>query len=488
MSYSYGEEEEQQSLETTFVQEDVGFDPNVSPGSIDPDDIQANPIGQDIGAFTLDDAVFADNVTTDDELVFAVNLQRPFTRGATSGLWKVGAKYRDKSKDRDDQVFVFEGDDVFLADFLDDFDAGTFLDGRYQIGPFVGAGAARDLLASLESEQDVEEELADYDASEETAAAYGMVELAFAGDLSLLFGARLESTDTSYSAFQLVFDDEGDFAELNPVTGGDSYDELLPMAHLRYAVDEDSNVRLAVTRTLSRPNFSDLAPYELILQEDREIERGNPDLDVTTAWNVDLLYERYFTSVGVLSAGVFYKSLSDVIFLARFEEPFRGEDYDVLQPFNGDDGELTGFELVYQNTFRRLPGALSGLGVYFNYTWADSEGTLPERTVRLPGQADYVGNASISYERRGFSGRLSLNFHGEYLLKVGEEAAEDVFVDERRQLDLSAHQRINDRWSLYLELLNLIDEPFWVYEGVPDRPIQVEYYSWWGTLGFKVSF
>jgi len=247
-------------------------------------------------------------------------------------------------------------------------------------------------------------------------------------------------------------------------------------------------VRLAVTRTLSRPNFSDLAPYELILQEDREIERGNPDLDVTTAWNVDLLYERYFTSVGVLSAGVFYKSLSDVIFLARFEEPFRGEDYDVLQPFNGDDGELTGFELVYQNTFRRLPGALSGLGVYFNYTWADSEGTLPERTVRLPGQADYVGNASISYERRGFSGRLSLNFHGEYLLKVGEEAAEDVFVDERRQLDLSAHQRINDRWSLYLELLNLIDEPFWVYEGVPDRPIQVEYYSWWGTLGFKVSF
>jgi outer membrane receptor protein involved in Fe transport len=453
VSYSYGEEEEQQSLETTFVQEDVGFDPNVSPGSIDPDDIQANPIGQDIGAFTLDDAVFADNVTTDDELVFAVNLQRPFTRGATSGLWKVGAKYRDKSKDRDDQVFVFEGDDVFLADFLDDFDAGTFLDGRYQIGPFVGAGAARDLLASLESEQDVEEELADYDASEETAAAYGMVELAFAGDLSLLFGARLESTDTSYSAFQLVFD-----------------------------------VRLAVTRTLSRPNFSDLAPYELILQEDREIERGNPDLDVTTAWNVDLLYERYFTSVGVLSAGVFYKSLSDVIFLARFEEPFRGEDYDVLQPFNGDDGELTGFELVYQNTFRRLPGALSGLGVYFNYTWADSEGTLPERTVRLPGQADYVGNASISYERRGFSGRLSLNFHGEYLLKVGEEAAEDVFVDERRQLDLSAHQRINDRWSLYLELLNLIDEPFWVYEGVPDRPIQVEYYSWWGTLGFKVSF
>lgn len=453
MSYSYGEEEEQQSLETTFVQEDVGFDPNVSPGSIDPDDIQANPIGQDIGAFTLDDAVFADNVTTDDELVFAVNLQRPFTRGATSGLWKVGAKYRDKSKDRDDQVFVFEGDDVFLADFLDDFDAGTFLDGRYQIGPFVGAGAARDLLASLESEQDVEEELADYDASEETAAAYGMVELAFAGDLSLLFGARLESTDTSYSAFQLVFD-----------------------------------VRLAVTRTLSRPNFSDLAPYELILQEDREIERGNPDLDVTTAWNVDLLYERYFTSVGVLSAGVFYKSLSDVIFLARFEEPFRGEDYDVLQPFNGDDGELTGFELVYQNTFRRLPGALSGLGVYFNYTWADSEGTLPERTVRLPGQADYVGNASISYERRGFSGRLSLNFHGEYLLEVGEEAAEDVFVDERRQLDLSAHQRINDRWSLYLELLNLIDEPFWVYEGVPDRPIQVEYYSWWGTLGFKVSF
>ena len=56
-----------------------------------------------------------------------------------------------------------------------------------------------------------------------------------------------------------------------------------------------------------------------------EIERGNPDLDPTTSWNFDLLYENYFTSVGVVSAGVFYKDLYDYIFLFRSEEDREGE-------------------------------------------------------------------------------------------------------------------------------------------------------------------
>jgi hypothetical protein len=52
----------------------------------------------------------------------------------------------------------------------------------------------------------------------------------------------------------------------------------------------------SITRSLARPNYFQLAPDQLILEEDREIERGNPDLKLTTAWNADVMYERYLQS------------------------------------------------------------------------------------------------------------------------------------------------------------------------------------------------
>ena len=53
------------------------------------------------------------------------------------------------------------------------------------------------------------------------------------------------------------------------------------------------------------------------------------------------------------------------------------------------------------------------------------------------------------------------------------------------QLDFSATWRFSDMWSLSLNLNNLTDEPYRVYEGSPNRPIQEEIYGWWGTIGLK---
>ncbi|MCG8458779.1 MAG: TonB-dependent receptor [Holophagales bacterium] len=213
---------------------------------------------------------------------------------------------------------------------------------------------------------------------------------------SVLAGARWESTDADYRANEVLFDEEGDFAGIRRLTGDDSYDVILPSAHLRYALDGNSNLRIAVTRGLARPDFESLAPFELVNEEDGEIERGNPELDVTTAWNLDLMYERYFRSVGIFSAGVFYKQLRDPIYFFTFEEMRSGEKFDVVQPGNGDDADLLGFELAYQNQIRS--GPLEGLGFYANYTYTDSEATFPERAdTRFPSQAESVYNLASSY-------------------------------------------------------------------------------------------
>ena len=490
-SYHRAKESEPHSVYSIFVQEDVEFDPNVSPGAIDPDNIQANPLNENISEYTLDHLELVDALTEDEDVVAGANLMLPLARG-DRGFWKLGAKYRAKDKFRDNRLDQVEADDdLFLEDFIDpSFDGGSIIDGRYDMGPFQGRSQVDRILGrdDLETEQDLEEELADYDAEENTLAAYAMAQVDVGSQLRFLGGARFESTDARYGANELVFDEEGDPESLTPVEGDNDQSEVLPMAHLVWDLGNESNLRAAATRTLSRPNFSDLAPFQLIVREDQEIERGNPDLDLGTAINLDLLYEKYFTSVGVLSAGVFYKDLADNIFLSRSEEVRDGQIFDVTQPINGDGAELLGAELAYQNRFASLPEPFDGLGIYFNVTLTDSSAQLAGRPdFDLVGQSDSSGNLALSYEKAGFSGRLSLNHHDDYILEVGGEPASDLFVDDHQQLDFSASQRITSKLRIFLELINLTDEPYRVYEGSVDRPTQEEYYSWWGTIGVKVN-
>ena len=481
LAYSSGEEREPDGVDSAYLQEDIEFEPSAG----DPDDIQANPVNEDFAAYELDEVVYYDNKVKEEDIVAALNGTFFFYRDERlSGSFKAGLKYRTKDKQRDNSLFEVDVDDPGFLSALDRRDGRRLFGGRYQVGPFHDAYTFRRLAESGELEADPEEDLADYEATEDTVAGYALGELRLSDHLTTLFGLRYESTKADYLAYRVVFDGDGDFAGIEPTTGSKSTGEPLPSFHLRWALDEKSNLRAAVTRSLARPNFIDIAPYELVLEEDGEIERGNPDLDFTTAWNFDLLYERYLEPLGVVSAGFFYKSIESGIFPFRFEEERDGEDFDVLQPRNGGDAEVSGLELAWQNQFS------SGLGIYFNYTFTDSEVELAERNdkPRLPGQAESVGNFALAYEKSGFSARLSFNFHGEYLAEVGEGEGEDLFVEERLQIDLAASLQLAQRWRLFLELVNIGDEPYEVFQGTADRPVQVEEYSWWATLGMKLDF
>jgi TonB-dependent receptor len=476
---------------SVFIQEDVLFNPNVTPGSINPNNIQTNPLNENINEFLFDEieTEFKDN--TEEDWVAAFDYSRGFFRDASfSGLWKAGVKARFKDKEQDVTVDAWEADDdIFLTSVLSGWTSATeFLGGRYDIGQFQIPQAMRDLVESgaLEGERILEEDLADFNASEDTLAVYGLVDLAIGGKTSFLAGLRVEDTSTDYNAFELFFDDEGDPSALSPVSGGQDYTEWLPMFHLRYAVDEKSNLRAAVTRTLARPNFEDLAPFQLTNFEDEEIVRGNPDLDVTTSWNLDVLFERFLEPLGIVSAGVFYKKLDNIIFISTFEEDFLGDEFDVEMPVNGEQATLLGLEAAYQNKFNKLASPWDGLGLYANYTFSSSDAEYPDRpSTTLQGQAENVGNLALSYEKYGFTTRISANYNSEYILLVGEEEAEDLWLDSHLQFDFLARYQITEKFSVYLEWINIGDEPYRVYEGTSDRPRQEEFYGWWGTIGFR---
>jgi TonB-dependent receptor len=336
-----------------------------------------------------------------------------------------------------------------------------------------------DRSGQLESEANIEADSEDFDLDERVIGGYVMTELNLSEAFMIMPGVRYEYTDAEANGYN--WDSEAE--TLTPTTSDNSYGNIFPHLHMRYRLSEQTNLRAAYSSAIARPGYFSLVPYRI--RDDEDLEIGNPDLDPTTSNNLDLLVEHYDSRIGVLSAGVFYKSISDPIFTFVDENSFGG---DTEQPRNGESGNILGFELSAQQQLNFLPGALGGLGIYANYTFTDSEGTLPDgRTANLAGQADHAFNMALSYERGGFSGQLGFNFRDSYIDAYGDEEAEDEFVGGRHQVDLSASYRVNQRGTIYMELLNLTNQPFVLYQGFEERERQREFYRAWGTIGIRIN-
>jgi TonB-dependent receptor len=265
----------------------------------------------------------------------------------------------------------------------------------------------------------------------------------------------------------------------------------LPDVHVRYAITPETNLRLALTRSLARPNYYDLVPYRAQDDSASTLALGNPALKPTKSWNLDFMAERYLKSVGLLSAGVFYKRLEDYIYVYTFGQTLGDTVYQTTQPLNGEAASIRGLELAMQNRFTKLPSPWDGFGLFANYTFTDSSAAFPGRTgekASLPGQSRHVGNVSLSYEKGGFSGRVSINFHGSYIDQVGASSTLDRFYDTHKQLDASISRTLTPRLRLFLDALNLTNAPLRYYQGDTNHPLQEEHYRWWLNFGVKASF
>jgi len=467
--------------------------------------------------YEFDEFVSGKTYAKDVNKTAKVNIGIPYKAGSTDGLLKFGGKVRlkEKSYDITENVYGWAGGDVTFPGFvegdytLEKFQggpAGTFMEGKYLIQPNADVSKVMDHFNNNQAgyELDVDQKLATeaveaYQAQEDVFAGYAMTKLQME-KLMILGGIRYEATTVNYESQEVLYDFEGELDEIVPVTGGTDYGFILPQLHLKYQANENVNLRFAATRSYARPNFQDIIPAQEIDLNSREGSIGNAALTPVVATNVDFLTEKYFGTVGIISGGVFYKRLNDFIFNRRFEtDSYNGRDFgtevQLTQAQNGESANLFGFEVAYQQNLTFLPGALSGLSIYANYTFTNSNAEIQSRSdvsgvesIRLPGQARNVGNFSLAYDKGRFNVRLSTNFNGEYITEVGDDASEDLFVKDRLQFDASATVTITPKLRFFTEFLNITNQPFEVYQGKEDQYIQREFYSWWTRVGLKFDF
>lgn len=334
---------------------------------------------------------------------------------------------------------------------------------------------------------------------EKILSAYAMATTRFKGG-NIVYGARLEATDYKSKGSGLFTDGLGNTTQ-QPISYADDYVAFLPSLHLNLDLRDDLKLRFSGTTGLSRPTYTEMRASASVYPTDKSVTGGNPQLDPETTWGGDASLEWYYAPASLLSAGVFYRHIKDVIYATTtridggvYLDSAAGEEWRLTGFANGEDGHLSGLEINFIGSAADfLPSPFDGFGLSANITLLDSEFKTNEGTkFSLPGTSESIYNASIYYEKYGLSARLNYQHRDDWLSTTENDSMGEFWAAEKR-VDLSVRYEIpyefaGARTSLFFNGNNLTDETDVRYVGTAATPNQVEAYGAYYLFGVHVDY
>ena len=354
-------------------------------------------------------------------------------------LWKAGAQYRRKERCNRYYSYIFRP-----ADNAQDLD-GNGLELFDNV----------DWVCKTPYSQASQ---LNYDSKEHIGGAYAMVTLKTKlGEL--IAGFRAEHTNQIYTMLQ-------HFRNMGQI-GEQSYWDYLPSASLKWTPTKNMNIRLSYYRSINRPGFYEIVPYQIMGEEYQE--KGNPNLKRARIDNIDLRWEWFPSKTEQILAGVFYKYLKDPIeqvFVTSDGKIGAGTDA-YYMPDNLGNAKNMGFEIDVIKYIRHF-------GIKANYTYTYSKITTSKREYKegsaeyksgvtqsrpLVNQAPHTANISLLYKdtENGWNAQLASSFTGAKLALVSPFKDADQWDKAMFGLDLSAEKQFKNGFSIFFKANNLLD-------------------------------
>ena len=404
---------------------------------------------------------------------------------------KFGGKVSRRKKTNELSAWEVDGGD-FGNPSLGGFTKGGISYPWGSFGPGISTGGIKNFLGGVDLNDYVNEEesrINDFSMHEDINAGY--VQNTFNSGLwRVLVGVRYEGTKFKANGTGI---EDGVFSA---VKADRSYSNWLPALHVRRDLDNDTSVRGAVTNSVVRPTFGQLAPGFVI--DGDEANFGNPNLNPMKSRNYDIGVEKRLGYAGVVSVYGFYKDIKNFVYNTDLAGTGVWAAFDQANTFaNGDTAKVKGIELNYAQSFRHLPAPWNGFLLAANMTFTDSKariegfsgGTAVSRNVSLPNQSDRTANLMLGYETGPWNARIAANFKSKYLLEVTDIASAngDLYADAQTQYDFSMRYNVNKQVQIIFEALNLTDEKYYVYTGRSGLNAQYESYGRTYKLGAKIA-
>ena len=307
-----------------------------------------------------------------------------------------------------------------------------------------------------------------FDATQNIASAYVSEEFQITEKLKSIIGLRFEKFELFYTGTNnqgdLVLEDEK-LLDKN---------DLFPSANFIYALNEESNLRLAYGRTTARPSFKEASITQIFDPISSTIFIGNIDLQPTYVDNLDLRWERFSEKAQMFAVSVFYKNFKDPIELSYFLSAS-----DQFTPRNTGSATVYGAEFEMRKNFGFIGGDdWEDLSFNLNFSIIESKLEMPESeferrvlnaregetisdTRQMQGQSPFLVNFGLNYanDDNGWQTNLYYNVQGKTLQVVGTGDVPDAYTIPFHSLDLIVNKSFGKDFNstINLSVKNILD-------------------------------
>jgi TonB-dependent receptor len=372
------------------------------------------------------------------------------------------SKYSPSGSSFDDQLLLAPSDELFSTEHLGlmsnglggfKLDEATNVDDSYQASAFLNAG-----FVSLDSK--------------------------IGEKIRLVGGVRLESYNQVFNYIE--------FGSNAAKKIDSTVIDLLPSVNLIYSINKKMNIRASIYKTVSRPEFRELAPfsfYNFILDN---IISGSPKLKRAVITNIDLRYE-YFPGEGqIISVSGFYKDFTDPIELInRTGTSGAPELYYTNIPKVTNYGVEAEWRMKLGFLSKQENHPLwSNVTLYTNASIirskVDLSNTIGSGIARpLQGQSPYIANAGLYYAKNDFSISCSYNIVGQRIYIVGNIQEPNVWENGRHIIDLQVAKTFNEKFELKLNVKDLLAQKLIYFQDLNnDRKYTAEADNTWQETSF----
>jgi iron complex outermembrane receptor protein len=289
----------------------------------------------------------------------------------------------------------------------------------------------------------------------------------------------------------------------------ESYSDFLPSANFSFEVADDTFIRVAAARSVTRPRMDQLragaAPsFNPLVCPDVDgngvrdtfidtpdpndacisLSGGNGFLRPYSSASYDLSFEKYFSDAGAISLALFTKNISDYVVdlsqlfenenIARsllgdaFVDDFpQSAELSFNAPENVETAKVEGIELALRLPLDDVFGDMfEGFGLNAAYTYTNTSLAFNSRDIDIPGYSKDTFSGEIYYERDGFKARVNTRHRSGFLSEVpqfdgslvGAQALSETVYDA--QIGYEWDEGPLEGFSINFEAYNITDEPF----------------------------
>ncbi|MGV7209934.1 TonB-dependent receptor [Oxalobacteraceae bacterium A2-2] len=308
------------------------------------------------------------------------------------------------------------------------------------------------------------------------------------GTSRVLLSATKSPNDTTYILA---------YGPMSTNTVSNEYNSVLPSGNLKFDLTPDMMLRLAASKTETRPTLSQMGVDNSYGGRYGDVQTGggNPYLRPMKSNNLDLSWEWYLSKTSYVSAALFQKKVRDFLETRLVDTTlpqYPGEVVHDTRVRNGQKGRIKGVEIAGQYAFDQAVSWLRGFGVAANYTYVDATATRAADSgtpnCGYPGLSPQSYNGSLFYENSKFQARVSYNWRNRFSVDCGGGSTQPRNRSAYGQTDASLRYNITPKVALYLDAINLTNSRTHEYALNESQFLTLEDVGRRVNLGLRAAF